>query len=215
MLVDKMDPKRLVADGYNRIADRYTQWMEHVRDDEREHYTSLLLQEVAPGACVLELGCGAGIPTTRGLAARFKVTGVDISARHIALAQQHVPEADFVCADMTALSFPPASFAAVAAFYSIIHVPRQEHGLLLKQIAPWLQPEGLLVATMGARDDPGSFEPDWLGAPMYWSHYDSATNKQLVAQAGLEILSAREETAEEDGEPVTFLWIVARKPTAG
>jgi hypothetical protein len=50
---------------------------------------------------------------------------------------------------------------------------------------------------------------------MYWSHYDSATNKHLVAQAGLEILSAREETAEEDGEPVTFLWIVARKPAAG
>ena len=210
-----MDPKRLVADGYNRIADRYTQWMQHVRDDEREHYTSLLLKEVAPGARVLELGCGAGVPTTRRLATRFKVTGVDISKRHIALAQQHVPGADFVCADMTALSFPPSSFAAVAAFYSIIHVPRHEQGNLLDQIAHWLQPGGLLVATMGARDDPGSVEPDWLGAPMYWSHYDSATNKHLVAQAGLEILSAREQTSEEDGEPVTFLWIVARKPGAG
>jgi hypothetical protein len=28
----------------------------------------------------------------------------------------------------------------------------------------------------------------------------------------MRILSAREETAEEFGEPVTFLWIIAEKP---
>jgi len=42
---------------------------------------------------------------------------------------------------------------------------------------------------------------DWLGAPMYFSHYDAKTNIQL----------AREETADEDGIPSTFLWVVARK----
>jgi len=74
-----------------------------------------------------------------------------------------------------------------------------------------LRPGGLLVATMGASSTPGDIEPDWLGAPMYWSHYDSATNRALVEQAGLHILSAREETAEEDGQPVTFLWVIAQK----
>jgi len=47
---------------------------------------------------------------------------------------------------------------------------------------------------------------------MYWSHYDSATNRQLVEHTGLHVLSDSEETAEEDGVPVTFLWIVAQKP---
>ena len=46
---------------------------------------------------------------------------------------------------------------------------------------------------------------------MYWSHYDSATNRALIEQAGLHIISAREETAEEDGQPVTFLWVIAQK----
>jgi hypothetical protein len=48
--------------------------------------------------------------------------------------------------------------------------------------------------------------------PMYFSHFDGATNQRLVAEAGLRIISAREETADEDGAPVTFLWVVATKP---
>ena len=47
---------------------------------------------------------------------------------------------------------------------------------------------------------------------MFWSHFDSDTNKSLVEEAGLDISSTEEVTAEEDGEPVTFLWLVARKP---
>ncbi len=38
------------------------------------------------------------------------------------------------------------------------------------------------------------------------------TNQRLIQESGLQSLSAQEETAEEDGVPVTFLWVVARKP---
>jgi len=70
---------------------------------------------------------------------------------------------------------------------------------------------GLLVATMGANSTEAGYEDDWLGAPMYWSHFDSETNRWLVEQSGLQLLSAQEETAEEHGQPATFLWVVARK----
>jgi hypothetical protein len=65
---------------------------------------------------------------------------------------------------------------------------------------------------MGAGSTEAAVEPDWLGVPMYFSHFDGATNRRLVEDAGLRIISAREETADEDGVPVTFLWVVARKP---
>ena len=39
-----------------------------------------------------------------------------------------------------------------------------------------------------------------------------STNRRLVESAGLEIVSAVEETADEDGQPTTFLWVIARKP---
>lgn len=207
-----MDPKQIISQGYDRLAERHAEWAGCIRRQERAHYTSVLLEGLPIGAEVLELGCGAGIPTTRQLAERFAVTGVDISARQVGLARQNVPTAKFVCADMTRQDLPPGSFDAVAAFYSIIHVPRQEQPKLLRDIATWLRPGGLLVATLGASSTEAGFEEDWLGVPMYWSSFDSETNRRLVEEAGLRLLSAREETAEEFGEPVTFLWVIARKP---
>ena len=45
---------------------------------------------------------------------------------------------------------------------------------------------------------------------MFWSGYDSDTNKKLVQEAGLEIASA-EETQDSDGH---FLWLTARSPVS-
>ena len=208
------NPKRLVAEGYDLIADTHAAWATRTRVAERERYAAVLLESLPDRASVLELGCGIGVPTTAALAARFRVTGVDISARQVELARARVPAAEFVQADMTELEFAEQTFDAVAAFYSIIHVPRREQARLFRSIAGWLRPGGLLVATMGAVgdvDDSGSVDEDWLGAPMYWSTFDAETNRALVSKAGFEIISATEETADEDGDPVTFLWVVARK----
>ena len=104
------DPKKLVAESYDRIFERHSQWAVTVRAEERARYTSVLLRQLAPGARVLELGCGVGLPTTQKLAGRFAVTGVDISPKQVALARQNVPGADFVCADMAVLDLPTASY---------------------------------------------------------------------------------------------------------
>jgi SAM-dependent methyltransferase len=206
-----LDPKQVVEQGYDRIAERHLEWIHDIRAEERARYTAVLLNRLPAGAEVLDLGCGAGVPTTRQLARRFRVTGVDISARQIAIARQGVPEAQFIHADITQLDFAPASFDAVSAFYAIIHVPRQEQRKLLRDIASWLRPGGLLVATMGAGSMKADYGKDFLGAPMYWSSFDSETNRRLVEEAGLHVVSAREEAAEEFGERVTFLWVVAQK----
>lgn len=209
---DGQAAKRIVEQGYDQVAERYRAWAAGIRQDERQRYTDELLDRLPAGAQALELGCGPGTPTTARLAERFSVTGVDISEAQLALARRAVPGATFIHADMASLSFPPASFDGVAAFFSLIHVPRGEHAALLGRIAGWLRTGGLLVASLGVRDNPGDVEENWLGAPMYFSHWDAATNRRLVEQAGLRILSAREETADEDGAPVTFLWVVAERP---
>jgi SAM-dependent methyltransferase len=142
----------MVAQGYDRIAEKHHWWAGHTRAEERQRYTTFILEQFPAGASLLELDCGVGLPTTKLLAERFQVTGVDLSARHIEMARQNVPGATFLHADMTALSFPPASFDEVVAFYSIIHVPRDEQPGLLRDIAGWLKPGGLFVAAMGAAD---------------------------------------------------------------
>lgn len=204
-----MDPKEIVAQGYDQIAERYADWTAAHRHDPRERYMDILMAALPEGAKVLELGCGSGSLTTKRLAERFVVTGVDISARQIELARQLVPSARFIHADMATLHLPPASFDAVAAFYAITHVPREEHPALLRAVKRWLRPDGLFVATMGAEPSEGEVEEDWLGAPMYFSHYDVETNKQLVQDAGLWIERAPVEFTDEDGVQIPLLWVVA------
>lgn len=207
------DPRQIVAQGYDRIAERYAQWTSHeVVDDVRPRYTTLLLERVPQGAQVLELGCGGGGPTSVQLAERFALTGVDISARQIELARQHLPHATFLHADMTQVDFAPASFDAVAAFYAFLHLPHGELPMLLQKIGQWLRPGGLLVATMAAGADTGTVAPNFLGAPMYFSGYSIEDNRRFLEEAGLRVMSLTEERIFENGLPVGFLWSVAQKP---
>jgi len=77
---------------------------------------------------------------------------------------------------LTALSFRSASIDAVLALYSLFHIPREQHGDLLKAIANWLRPGGLIAAIMSCSDEPIGYEPDWLGAGhLFWSSHDCPT----------------------------------------
>ena len=121
--VDGIDAKRIVADGYDRIAERYFAWSDERPSAVRLAWLDRALAVIPPGTDVLDLGCGAGVPMTRALARGRRVTGVDLSARQLELARANVPEATFLQADMTALDLPAASLDAVVAFYSLTHVP--------------------------------------------------------------------------------------------
>jgi SAM-dependent methyltransferase len=210
-----MDPKRIVAEGYDAISERYLAWSDLRPSATRLRYLGLALELTPAGSDVLELGCGAGVPMTAALAEGRTVTGIDISATQIAAARRNVPGATFTQADMTALDFEPASFDAVVAFYALTHVPRDEQGDLLGRIRRWLRPGGLFLASMGADDEPGDVEADWLGVDMYFSHYGAKANRRLVERAGLVIERAEIAVEPEDRHDARFLWIVARAPAAG
>ncbi len=210
-----MDPKRIVADGYDAIAERYLAWSDLRPSPARLRYLALALDQIPSGSDVLELGCGAGVPMTVALAEDRAVTGVDISATQLEMARRNVPNATFIRADMTMLAFEPASFDAVVAFYSLTHVPREEQGELLARIRHWLRPGGLFLAAMGADDEPGDVEADWLGVDMYFSHFGAKANRRLVERAGLVIDRTDVVIEPEDRHAARFLWVVARAPSPG
>src|SRR5438876_4134884 len=156
------EPKEIVARGYDAIALRYAEWAGGI-DSPTLEWVRDLNARLADGADVLELGCGRGVPATRELARRHRVTGVDISPVQIELARHHVPEASFVQADATELDIAPASVDAVAALYMFGHVPSGEQADLIARIASWLRPEGLFLSTFGAGDPGEEVDEDWLG----------------------------------------------------
>ena len=160
---------------------------------------------------MLDLGCGAGVPSTQLLAERFEVVGVDISQAQLRLAKKNVPQASFIRADLSELSFPDAGFAGITAFHSISHVPREGHGELFRRTAAWLEPGGLLLATLGAGSSP-DWTGEWLGVPMFFSSYDAATNRMLLRRAGFELTFDEVLETNEPDAKVPFLWVIARKP---
>ncbi len=170
---------------------------------------------VPPGGPVLDLGCGAGVPATAWLAARFTVTGVDISARQIELARQRLPGARLLHADLAgpdlARLLPAASFDAIIALYALIHIPRSEHPTVLGRIHAWLRPGGAFLATWPMTAWEGS-EDDWegWGAPMWWSHHGADANLALLRSAGFTVEDATPRT--QGGE--TWLWVRARRGEA-
>jgi cyclopropane fatty-acyl-phospholipid synthase-like methyltransferase len=202
----------IVRTGYDAIAERYLAWSLENDWPGRRMYLGYLLDALAPGSDVLELGCGAGVPATKALVdAGHRVTAVDLSEAQLELARRHVPEAKLVHADMTDLELAPASFDAVSAFYSLTHVPRVQHSGLLRRIASWLRTNGLLAASFGRTDNPEQIEDDWLGAPMFMSHFDAETSLSLVERAGFEVVRQELVPQVEHGQDGAFLWVLARR----
>jgi len=187
--MDNGDPKNLMRRSYDQISYAY-RGDSISRDRGYFIWLDTLTPLLQPGDTVLDLGCGCGIPVAQELAQRFQVTGVDLSEVQIARARQLVPQATFLCTDMTALRFPPGTFAAIVSFFAIIHLPVHEHRPLLERCFTWLRPGGYLMATVGYQAWTG-YKEEWHGAPMYWSHADEATYLAWLQEIGFTMLWTR------------------------
>jgi cyclopropane fatty-acyl-phospholipid synthase-like methyltransferase len=204
---------QLVGRGYDVMADRFIEWRDRTEGDQRARWRDELADRLDEGARILELGCGAGVPDTKALAARFRVTGVDISAEQIRRARTNVPAAEFLLGDITALDIEPASYDAVASFYAFNHIPRELLAGLLADIDSWLKPAGLLL-TAFATSDTESWTGEWLGTTMFFSSFTPDTNRRLLVEAGFEILRDEIVTMLEpspDGGQGQWQWVLARR----
>ena len=204
---DPAAAKRIVEDGYDRVALRYAN-LEGEETWPRMRWVRRVLADLPDGAEVLDLGCGAGVPVGPEVVKRHRFTCVDISEAQIDLARRNVPGATLLKADLTAAEFPDASFDAVLSFYAIDHVPREEHAQLFRSMHRWLRPGGRLLISVEAGDEP-AVTGEWLGAPMYFSHFDEETTVDLVRAAGFTVDEAVMEEQWEGDHAVPYLWLLA------
>jgi SAM-dependent methyltransferase len=204
------DPKEIVARGYDAIALRYAEWAGRV-DSPTLEWLRDLDARLPDGSDVLELGCGRGVPATRELARRHRVTGVDISAVQIELARHHVPDASFVHADAGELDIAASSLDAIVGLFFFGHVPRDEQGGLIQRVCLWLRPGGHLLATFGAGEAGEDVEPDWLGVPMYFASLGRDAYVRLLHEEGLEPIRNEVIVQHEPGHgDISFRWVLAR-----
>jgi SAM-dependent methyltransferase len=205
------DPKQIVRAGYDAIADQYAAWAASF-ESPAGAWVAKFGELVPAGSRVVELGCGGDNPSTRALASRYDYLGVDLSPAQLERARRALPAARFELADATELRLEPESFDGIASLFMLGHVPRAEQEPLLRRIGEWLRPGGVLLATLGTAKADDEVEADWLGAPMFFASFDEATNRRLLAAAGLEPIDVRVVPFEEPGHGLTcFMWALARK----
>lgn len=133
--------------SYDRIAEEYARRMLHELDHkplDRE-LLDRFAQLVAGKGRAVDLGCGPGQVARYLHESGMDAFGIDLSPGMVALAQQTHPGVEFRQGDMYALPLPDDSLAGVAAFYSIIHIPRTGVIAVLKEIRRVLTPGGVLL----------------------------------------------------------------------
>jgi SAM-dependent methyltransferase len=189
-LAERARQRALVRRGYDAISLAYRSDDGDAAASSAEDvsryvgWAAELAALLRPGARVVDLGCWAGIPATHELASHgLQVLGVDFSAVQLHRAQRLVPSARFVRADMAGLQLRPASTDAVAAFYSLIHLPLADQQALFPRVRDWLGPGGYFLAIVGAGQWTGT--APYLGADMFWDHADTGTYLRWLRAAGL------------------------------
>jgi SAM-dependent methyltransferase len=173
----------LVRRGYEEVADDYA-----AQRDTTPNFPYLVrfVEALPPSAKVLDLGCGAGSVSELLSARGLDVTGIDISERQIELARRRVPKATFLVADMQGLQDGHFSIEGIVSFYAIFHVRREAHSQLFRVLRSFLRPGGMLLVTMGEAAWEGI--EDYLGAPMFWSHFGREENRAIIEAAGFEVI---------------------------
>ena len=181
-----MYKKRIVREVYNQVAEKYLER----RHKDLEEMTILheFRSMIKRGGKVLDAGCGGGLPFTKHLSQYFEVIGIDISEKQIELAKKNAPKAQFHVKDMTELDFPENYFDGILAYYSIIHVPREEQHDLFVNLYRMLKPNGVALFSLHSTDDPGSIFNDFFDATMFWSGFDTDTNLKILTKIGFEII---------------------------
>ncbi|KAF7360051.1 S-adenosyl-L-methionine-dependent methyltransferase [Mycena venus] len=208
------------ASTYNAIVARYNAWTVW-HNPARLHYLNLLLPRLpSTGTCILEVGSGAGDPGTALLTTTLPEAHIianDISIAQLSLLQARLAaeisagKVEIRQGDMMDLTFAEGELDVVVGLYTVIHLPREEQGELVRRLGKWVRSGGWILLNFAGKESEGTVEIGWLEEGkesqnvMYWSSWSTEESRRLVEEAGFRIEIA------EIGGPEDFFWVLAQK----
>ena len=105
-------------------------------------------RSLSPGAAVLDLGCGSGVPISEALLNDgFAVHGVDASPSLVAAFRQRFPRAPVACESAEESELFGRSFDGVVAVGLVFLLPAPTQGRLIGRVASALRPAGRFLFT--------------------------------------------------------------------
>ncbi len=166
VLADGAEARDLrVRSAYDAIATSYAAQLADELDDLP--FERWLLDRVvahAEGQPVVEVGSGPGHVTAHLARNGAAATGIDLSPAMVAEARRRFPGVSFEVGDLRRLSRPAtsAAWAAVLAWYSLIHLAASELPEAVAALARPLAPGGWLVLGLHAGTEVRHLG-DWFG----------------------------------------------------
>lgn len=141
---------------------------------------------LAPGATILDIGCGTGQPIARHLGEQgHPVTGVDSAPAMIALCRTRFPKGDWQVADMRRLALG-RRFGGLIAWDSFFHLTPEDQRGMFKVFAAHAAPGAALMFTSGPAHGEaiGSFE----GEALYHGSLAPQEYRALLAENGFSVV---------------------------
>jgi len=213
-----MDPRRItdLQTSYDRVAEEYVKRI----FDELEHkpldrqLLDRLAERIRGLGPVCDLGCGPGHVARYLRDREVDVFGIDLSPGMVRQARRLSPEIEFTQGNMLALEVEAHAWAGIVAFYSIIHIPREEAVNALREMRRVLRPGGLLLLAFHLGDKVIHLD-EWWGAQVSadFIFFRRSEMEEYLKAAGFEI----EEVVErEPYEQVEYqsrrAYFLAKKP---
>lgn len=203
------DMRQIVEEGYDK-GDYVSAFRLSKELNKMERlFLDKLIKLIPKKANLLDLGSGPGVPIDKYLVDQgIKVTGIDLSQKHVNLAKKNVPKARFIKGDFSQYEFSE-KFDAIISFYSIFHIPRKEHYDLFLKMYGLLNDGGIILVTLGTSGSEYGEEENWAGTKMAWSTYEPKEYKRIIKEIGFKILEAAFEG--EPGDEEYHFWVLAKK----
>jgi len=181
-----------LREAYNLIAEEWHR--DHSSDDWWVEGTDAFVRELPNGGRVLDVGCGSGVKSEYLIAHGLNVVGIDVSDKLLDIARREVPEGDFRVLSMTDLEKMPETFDGVFAQASLLHIPKEDAGEVVKKMAERLAPGGLLYIAVkevreGRPEEEVVKEHDYgVAFERFFSYFTMAELERYLADAGLSVV---------------------------
>ena len=172
-----------------------------------------LIREVGGRGSICDLGCGPG-QIARYLHSRgAEALGVDLSPAMVAEAARCNPAIPFHRGDMLDLPDVDESWGGIAAFYCIIHIPRERVVDALREMRRVLKPGGMLLLTFHIGDEVRHLDEWWeKKVNLDFIFYTPEEMEAWLKEAGFELVETlvREPNPEVEVE-TRRAYLFARK----
>lgn len=202
--------------SYDRLAEVYAQQLfdelAH-KPLDRELLTRFAGMLQGKGR-VCDLGCGPGQVARYLQGCGAAVFGIDLSSGMVETARRLNPDIEFVQGDMARLDLENDSLAGIAAFYSIIHIPRTEVAAVLAELKRVLKSDGVLLLAFHLGAEVRHIEELWeQPVSLDFAFFEREEMLGYLETAGFQVIEVIERDPYPDVEVATQrLYIFARKP---